>query len=97
MAKFTGLGYKPRLSHAFICTFFTCFALEVSLWTWPMYAAYAARVKYVSQFWWGSPVDDSQYGPRNQSDTREWSDNPSRAYGQKHHRCQLTNLTRGGE
>ena len=34
--------------------------------------------------WWGSPVDDSQYGPYNRSThTREWG-NPSRAYGQKH-------------
>jgi hypothetical protein len=31
-----------------------------------------------------TPIDDSQYGPRNQSDAAPGSDDPSRAYGRRH-------------
>ncbi len=38
----------------------------------PFYDAVCRRLlAEEDELWWGAPVDDSQYGPRNQSDTRE--------------------------
>jgi hypothetical protein len=56
------------------------FAFDFNLYR---YALLAELAVYFSK-WWGSPVDDTQYGPRNQSPTPGSKRSPGRANGQKH-------------